>query len=363
MLRKIVVLLLLVTLAACSSTNDGRKGVYKTEGETKKSPSLQVPPDLSEPIASDKLAVPSIDAPGSTYSAYTNTEQDGGVVLAAKPKDVSIHRDGSIRWLEVDATPEVLWQQLLVFFKDVGFEIKREDRALGIMETNWVENRANLPTNWFSKLLHKLYSSGLMDKYRARLEKADNPKHTLLFITHQGLKEVGTDESSDVKELWWEPRKSDPELEAEMLERFLVFRGVGEASAKEMLARASVQHRAEIITQDDEKLLRVKENFARTWRRVGIALDRIGFLVEDRNRSAGLYYIRLSEELRDHMKEQKGWFASLFSDNDTPIKDQYLINVTEKDDATLIGIYEQQGKKAAPKFVEKLLGELKQYLE
>lgn len=362
MLRVVLIFSLLISLIACSST-PGWKGVYSSESQEKKSYKLDVPPDLSEPNVTDSLALPNI-AGGSTYSAYTHTENKGDKITSAAPIGVKVIRDGATQWLEIDSTAEKLWPQLKVFFTKVGFEIKREDKELGVIETNWVENRAGIPTNWFAKLFNKLYSSGLMDKYRARLEKTDDPNITLLFITHQGLEEVGAENTGEeVTQTLWQPRKSDPELEAEMYQRFLVFRDVSKEEVIKLVDTIAAKERTQIIEKDGTQMLQVGEGFARTWRRVGIALDRIGLLVDDRNRSGGLYYLRITDDFRDKAKEDDGWLASLFSSKKVKLKDRYLLSISEEKESTLISIYETTGAKADAGFVKQLLTDLKSYLD
>lgn len=364
MLRVVFIVTLLITLSACSSTPPEWKGVYSPEAKEKQVGALDVPPDLSEPSYSNTLSLPNIAADGSTYSAYTNTEYKGDKVTPAKPEGVELVRDGSNQWLKINTSAEKLWPQLKVFFTKVGFEIKREDKDLGIIETNWLDNRVNLPAGWLGKLLQKFYSAGLRDKYRARLEKTQDPNVTLLFITHQGLKEVGTDVSeSEVVEILWEPRKSDPELEAEMYQRFLIFRDGKKIASKKLFANHSVSKRAKIIERDDMQMLQVSEGFARTWRRVGIALDRIGLFVDDRNRSEGLFYLRITEDFRAKSKEDGGWLASLFSSKKAKLKERYLLSVSDENDKTIISIYETTGAKADPDFVGNLLTDLKSYLD
>ena len=189
MLRVVLVVSLLMSLIACSSAPEW-KGVYAQKNKQIDRSKLEVPPDLSQPGTTDSLALPNIEASGSTYSAYNNTAAyTGDKIIPANPKGIKLVRDGAYQWLEINAKAEKLWPQLREFFGQVGFEIKREDKQLGIIETNWLENRASLPTNWFSKLLNRVSSTGLRDKYRARLEKTANPDVIRVFITHQGLKE------------------------------------------------------------------------------------------------------------------------------------------------------------------------------
>ena len=363
MLRVVLVVTLLMNLIACSSTPEW-KGVYGTD-ENKSEQKLSVPPDLSSPDVSDSTAIPNIGLSGETYSAYSLTDHSGAGVLSAKHPDVKVVRDGINEWLEINAPAEKIWTDLSSFFTGLGFELKREDKALGVLETNWKENRYNVSTGWMAKILHKLISSGIKDKYRARLEKTDNPNITRVFITHQGLEEKATDDSqSGTFVRYWVPRKSDPGLEAEMYQRFLIYRDMDKKTAIKLAAESKAPERASIVVINDNKVLQVREGFARTWRRVGIALDRIGLLVEDRNRSGGLYYLRITDDFRNKVKDDsQGWFASLFSKGDIKLKESYLLNVSEENNITTISIYEASGAKADARFVDKLLGELKTYLD
>ncbi len=362
MLRVVLVVGFMASLIACSSSPEW-KGVYAQKNKEIDRSKLEVPPDLSQPNVSDSLALPNIAASGKTYSAYSNTTTyTGDKITPASPKGVKLIRDGAHQWLEINATAEKLWPQLREFFEQVGFELKREDKQLGVIETNWLENRASLPTNWLSKLINRISSTGLRDKYRARLEKTANPNVTRVFITHQGLKEHAAEDINEIK-IWWTVRPSDPELEAEMYQRFLIFRDISKANAKKLVAKIQSKERTRIIDKEETRVLQVGEGFARTWRRVGIALDRIGLLVEDRNRSGGLYYLRITDDFRDKVKEEKGWLAGLFSSKNVKIKDRYLLSVSAEKESTIISIYETTGAKADVRFVKQLLTDLKSYLD
>ena len=363
MLRVVLVVALFVNLIACSS-GPTWKGKYSSD-KKKVVTKLEVPPDLSQPDLTSNLDFPNIAAGGSTYSAYSNTEYKSDKVTSANPKGVKVIRDGAHQWLEINTPADKLWPELKVFFTEVGFEIKREDKALGIIETNWLESLVAIPTNFLSKILNRISSSGLRDKYRARLEKTSNPNVTRVFISHQGLKEHASEATSDTinLKLWWETRPSDPELEAEMYQRFLIFRDIGKADALKLVSKIKVKDRTSIVEKEGANILQVGEEFARTWRRVGIALDRIGLLVEDRNRSAGLYYLRITDDFRGKVKEEDGWLSSLFSSKKVKLKERYLLSVSEENNKTIISIYETTGAKADVGFVKSLLTDLKKYLD
>ena len=365
MLRVVLVFVFLISIVSCSGTPPEWKGVYSHENKQNNGSKLEVPPDLSDPDTTNTLTLPNIALGGSTYSAYSHTEDKVAKVVAAKPLGVKVIRDGINQWLEVNSSADNLWPELRKFFVEIGFEITREDKKLGIIETNWKENIATMPTAWYSSIIKIFYASSLRDKYRARIERTDKENITRVFITHQGMQEYATDDSQGgTFKRYWQRRQSDPELEAEIYQRFLIFKDINKEETKKLIAKIDVKDGTKIIEQDGAKVLQVGEGFARTWRRVGIALDRIGLLVEDRNRLSGLYYLRITEDFREKVKEEKGWLSSLFSSDDKSIKlkKSYLLNVSSTKEKSIISIYETTGAKANSQFVEKLLTDLKSYL-
>ena len=266
-----------------------------------------------------------------------------------------------MQWLEINASANDLWPQLIAFFRNEGFEIKISDLRLGLIETNWQENRVDVPTGWLSRFLGKLYDSGLKDKYRARVEKADG--FTRIFIVHRGLEEKASDTSgNEALETWWELRDPDPELEAEMMQRFLVFRGLGKNEAKALVARKAVQERAVLKEEADLSYLVVNENFPRSWRRTGLALDRLGLLVEDRNRSEGIYYIKVTEEYLKAHEEEKGWFDSLFSSTKKDTVGSYIIKLADQGESTRVSLLDREGNNITNQASKQLLGQLQRYL-
>jgi outer membrane protein assembly factor BamC len=63
---------------------------------------------------------------------------------------------------------------------------------------------------------------------------------------------------------------------------------------------------------DGSARLLVSDPFDRAWRRVGLALDRIGFVIEDRDRSNGLFFVRYADvDIDDTPKKKKGLFETL----------------------------------------------------
>jgi outer membrane protein assembly factor BamC len=150
-------------------------------------------------------------------------------------------------------------------------------------------------------------------------------------------------------EFRWQQRPSDTNLEAEMLRRIMVRFGTPEGVAKDGLARsqAPALARAQITkAADGTSSLNVADDFDRAWRRVGLALDRIGFTVEDRDRSKGLYFVRYVDT--DAAPQKEGYLSRLAfwrGDTAAPRKaEQFSILVGDVDGAsTRVQVFNREG--------------------
>lgn len=364
--KRVLSIALLALLAGCSSSFlEGKKIDYKSAGKV---PSLEVPPDLTAPAADSKFVVPDVSPQGSaTFSTYSRERaaqpQAGSTDLLPQQPKVTVERAGNERWLVVRATPEQVWPVVKEFWQELGFIIKTESPETGVMETDWAEDRAKIPQdmirNSLGKVLDSLYSTAERDKFRTRLERGKEAATTEVYVSHRGMYEVieGGDGGNRTV---WQPRPADPEMEAEMLRRLMVRFGVEETRAKTQIASAQVEERARINrAQDGSHMLEVLDPFDRAWRRVGLALDRIGFTVVDRDRSKGLYFVRYVDPEIDGKKEDKGWLSKLAfwnsSDSKVMGKEQYRIQVSEKTNNSLVQVLNKEGKAENSETAAKIL--------
>lgn len=326
-----------LALGACSSVEIPTKKIdYKS---TTKLPTLEIPPDLARPGSDERFAVPdAVASKGTaTYSDY-NKDRAGRQATAAQQavlpnvENVRIERAGTQRWLVVPGTPEKIWPTVKEFWQQTGFVVNVEQPEAGVMETDWNENRAKIPESGMRGLIGRavdsLYSTSERDKFRTRLESGAQPGTTEIYVSHRGMEEVYITPEQD--QLRWQPRKPDPDLEAEMLRRMMVRFGVDDERAKTQVAAAKIEPQAKLNRGADGSLLSLNDQFDRAWRRVGLALDRVGFTVEDRDRSKGLYFVRyIDPDVDVKTTEDKGWFAKLkfWGNSKIPPKEQYRILV------------------------------------
>ena len=283
--------MLSLAMSGCG-TVESKKIDYKSAA---KLPSLEVPPDLVAPAGENRYAIPEAQGDGtatlSTYSQERQAAPGAQTLLPAQDK-ARIERAGSQRWLVVNATPQQVWPVIKDFWQETGFIVNLESPETGVIETDWAENRANIKQDvvrrTIGKLIDGLYSTAERDKFRTRIEAAADG--TEIYISHRGMMEVYATEGQD--KTVWQPRPADPELEAEMLRRLMLRFGVDEARAETLLTKQQTPEQARIVSEAGATVLEMDENFDRAWRRVGLALDRVGFAVEDRDRSKGVYFVR-----------------------------------------------------------------------
>ena len=359
----------LVSLVGCSSINslmESDRIDYKTAATKSKTPSLEIPPDLTQLQRDNRYALPS-GAGSVTASGYQQQQAATPTLTTIAPKglgtDIRIERAGSQRWLVVKKSPEVLWPQIKEFWQDSGFLINIEKPDSGIMETDWAENRAKIPQDLIRRTLGKvidsLYSTGELDKFRTRLERRGDG-YTEIFISHRGAEEelIGSDKERSV----WVPRPSDPGLEAEFLSRLMVRLGVEGERAKRAVAQAAQrQTHAKLGKGASGAFVEVDEGFDRVWRRVGLALDRVGFTVEDRDRSQGVYFVRFVDQdkiSQEKAAKEKGvlsrWFS--FGSKDDPANaKRYRISVKASSGATRIVVLSSDGKPEQSPIGDKIL--------
>ncbi|UUZ76381.1 outer membrane protein assembly factor BamC [Polaromonas sp. P1(28)-13] len=341
-------LVALCLLAGCSSLSEmveGDRVDYKSSG---KAPSLAVPPDLTQLSRENRYVVPGTAVTASGYQVGQATQSVPTAAVAVG--DVRIERSGNQRWLVVNRPAEKLWDPVREFWQESGFLLSLDQQNLGIMETDWAENRAKLPQdfirNALGKMLESIYSTGERDKFRTRLERSATGG-TEIYVSHRGMVETvtgrATTGNTSGADTIWQPRPADTELEAEFLRRMMVKLGVTQEQSKALVAAGGAKPTSRVATVNNQPVVQIDEGFDRAWRKVGLALDRTGFTVEDRDRSQGIYFVRYVEPLATDRKEP-GFFSKLFSATPAAVAPlKYRIAVKSQGESTTVSVLNAQG--------------------
>lgn len=373
--RGIACLFALAALAGCAAITEADRIDYKSASKTP-GRALDVPPDLTQLQRENRYTIPEGGSGSVTASVYSQQQSAapvptaGSAVVPAATSDMRIERAGTQRWLVVRQAPEILWPKLQEFWKDSGFVLSTDAPQVGVMETDWAENRAKIPQDFIrrtiGRVVDSLYSTGERDKFRTRLERGPDGT-TEIYISHRGAQEelVGQQKERTI----WTSRPSDPELEAEFLSRLMVRLGADNARAQSVVASsapaAQPPQRSRLVKNAGGSYVEVDEGFDRAWRRVGLALDRVGFTVEDRDRSQGMYFVRYVDQ--DAQGDSgKGFFSRLFSGSDSDkarAAQRYRVAIKGNGPASQISVLNSEGTPASAQTADRILALLNDQLK
>jgi outer membrane protein assembly factor BamC len=350
-------LVAVAALTACSSIEDmfsSDKIDYKSSGTATRPTNLEVPPDLTQLSRDSRYQQPSGSVSASTFQAAASAPAVAVVATATvAPQavgDFRLERQGDVRWLSTTQSPEEVFPKVSAFWKDSGFSLIEDRADTGVIETDWAEDRAKLPLDIIRRTIGKavdgLYSTGKLDKFRTRIERTATGCD--IYITQRSMVEVYSDQRKE--NTIWQPAPGDPQLEAEFLSRLMVRLGAKDEQVKVQVASVaasapSAPVHARMLPDQPGPTLQVDDSFDRAWRRVGIALDRSGFTVEDRDRTQGLYFVRYVDP-KYAGREEPNLFQRMFSskktDEGSPVK--YRVKVTGATTSSSVAVLDSQGK-------------------
>ena len=338
-------------LSGCSTFEDSKIDYKRAIQAT----TLEVPPDLTQLKRDSRYQVSgsnSASGMAATSGSAGRPANDAGTATN-QAGNARIERSGTQRFLVVQRNADSVWEPLREFWKENGFELTLDQPELGIMETDWAENRAKLPQDFIRRTLGKvfdsLYSTGERDRFRTRVERTANGLE--ITITHRGMAEVYTTNTKDATV--WTPRASDAELEIEFLRRLMMRLGDQNQTAGSSANKAAIGASAsssstsmpsdvKVTKQNNLPVIEIKDGFDRAWRRVGVAIDRTGFTVEDRDRAQGVFFVRYAPP--GTSDKEPGFFAKLFaSDKVIPTLAKYRIAVTSKGDISTVQVQAADG--------------------
>ena len=369
----LAVVSVIVALAGCESTglNLSKKIDYKTATSA---PSLELPPDLTTPQYDDRFSVTT----ASGLAAQGANRPRGAESIAPNANaEARVVRGGTERWLVVKTTPEIAWNESRQFWSSVGFVLAVEQPTLGIMETDWAENRADVPNDFFQRTIGKYIdifgSTYKRDKFRTRIERGNEPGTVEIYISHRGAEQVPTvlidNKPSSPAGFTWAVAPPNPGLEAEMLTRLMIRFGTPAPEAATAVQASTAlpgpeRARLEKAANGTSELV-VDDSFDRAWRRVGLALDRVGFTVVDRDRSKGTYFVRYANPESEALKKEKGFLDKLlfWKDDSVEKPEQYRITVAQADPRSVVTVQDPDGAPDKTANGEKILALLKDQLK
>ena len=359
-------------LSGCETTGTiGKKIDYKSMSSA---PALEMPPELSTPKYDDRYTVTT--ASGMAAAKATAPKQQD--LLPTNP-DARIQRAGNERWIVAKATPEQAWSVSRQFWSDMGFVVAVEQPSIGVMETDWAENRADAPNSWLTRTLPAVsgvfYNTYKRDKFHTRIERGVEAGTVEIYVSHRGMEQMPTKLLNNAVpvDFAWAVVPPNPDLEAEILSRLMMRFGVAEpqavaATAPNAPASSSTPDRARLEkTGDGSAKLLIDDPFDRAWRRVGLALDRSGFTVVDRDRQNGVYFVRYSDPDAQMQKKDKdeSWIQKLmfWKKDDKEKVENYRIKIAEAQQQSVVSVQDTNGSPDKSQTSERILALLKDQLK
>ncbi|MEI5998724.1 outer membrane protein assembly factor BamC [Paraburkholderia bengalensis] len=365
--KRFAALLMAGGLVAGCGTSSPTKIDYKSDSKSKEV-SLAVPPNMTEETADQRSLPPQSGQTSLSTLQQVQSEAPSTASVAPAVTGMHIQRDGSESWLVLDnETPEQAWPQIRRFWQEQGFLLVVDQRDKGVMETDWNETHPTindgLIRSTLSKAMGNSYVTAERNKYRTRLEAAPSGG-TYVFISQKGLREALSGVNNDTSK--WEPKPNDPALETEYLKRLMASLAKNDASAraanasggtaltpagaqtapnaaaggaKSAAAATAAQNVAlagqtpvrdpsstETSAQASSTEVTLGEPYDRAWLRVGLALDRSNFTVDDRDRTRGLYFVRYVDP-KDMSSAEQGFWSQIFHGRKEKVAKQYRVNV------------------------------------
>jgi outer membrane protein assembly factor BamC len=364
--RVLALLAAVVMLNGCSSMREALEGGDSVDYKSvKRADPLSIPPDLTQAASDPRFRAP--DSGATTFSQFQQAGTAPGssqaAVLPARA-DMRVMRDGDLRWLSVDMPADKVFSTTADFWTETGFTLDVTDPKAGVLVTNWAENRANIPNSWIrqaiGKVLPALWDSGQREKFRTRIERTGN--RTEIYITHQQMNEEGppVGPNTSPADIKWVFGKEDPGLNAIMLARLMVFLGEDADGARRKIAQANADPQGPKVSMagTDQSVLVIAETFDRAWRRVSVALDSGGFAVEDRDRSAGEFFVRYVDTDTGLKREEPGIFSRMFGAKQPSAAPTYRLRLTTKGTQTEVIVLDDKGVKDNSPTARRLLSVL-----
>ncbi len=352
-------------LSACSSIKETLSGQNAIDYQSAvRTDPLSIPPDLTQAAADPRYRAPAtgsttltaFKSQGAQIDAAGSSGLTRETVLPTYP-DMEVKRNGDLRWLSVKMSPSELFPKIESYWFDSGFSLDIVDAKAGLMVTNWAENRSKIPTSWvreaLGKIIDRVYDSGERDKFRTILER--NGDVTEVYISHEHMVEVrvGVEEA----QTRWERGREDPGLNAAMLSRLMVFLGEGTELARQKMAQAEDTSLKPVVKDNVsvDGTLTIDESFEMSWRRVGLALDSGNFAVDDRDRSAGDFFVRYVDTDTGLIREEPSFFGRLLGAKDPDPAPQYRLHLQAQGDRTIVSVFKGDGQPDTSETAKRML--------
>jgi len=284
--------------------------------------SLEVPPDLTSPSYENSFRISEF-ADGIDPNIVNLTDDESKTprtpIILAVPADIEVKKSGTRRWLVINKKPEIVWDLSRQFLKEQGFVIKKSNKKIGIMETDFLENKPEIPAKSMgfiraalqSQIDNVSYTLPSVDSYKVRIEPIDSGNKSEVHLSVSSMAEVITGSGKDETTLWQSQERNVP-LENEMLYQLMIYLGGNSADAREKIVNAKEEGKIAVSLADGLNgfaKLQFSLNLIDTWDNMAWALSDLNVNLEDKDIKEKTFYIQVARTA------DKGIFSRMFGED------------------------------------------------
>ncbi len=329
MSRVWVVILTVLLVSGCTWRD--RANDYR---QAQLSKPLVLPPGIESTALHDSYRVPGIESHTVLPGKFAVPQPDP-LIKDVEQGVVRIQKMGEDRWILLDGSPGQIWPRLRGFLNLGGFPVARTDAVNGIIETGWVQPR----------------SEGLpRERFRFRIEQGVQRGTSEIYVLQSV---VDNDQGRWPRGSFSEQREQDMTM---ALAQYLADSEA--ASSVSMLAERNAETGGKIfLVQGEPPYIRLLLPFERAWASLENALSKAGFVVDDRDRSQGRYWVTIDEE-----SDGAQWFRRLLKDKDLD-GDAFIVQMIEVSPNEMqIRVVPQEGEQSDADVIDRVLKQIKGFI-
>ncbi len=345
----------LMLLTGCGWMSDD-KGFFVDRSndylKAKEGPPLVVPEDLSSTSIQNTMAIPQISSTQRHVNFEGGAPRPEAIYAREEAEGVKIQKLGDQRWLLVPQPPAVVWPKVKQFFADNGVAIELEQPQTGRIDTEWmtISSKAARDVVRLS-ISDAKQAAGVAtgrDRVRVLIEPGIRDRSTEIHLRYE----------NDSKSMPHEdvmPAQSDiVEVETQLLNELggYIAANVADASISFVARNISTQSKAELQRDaSDLPTLRLNLDFDRAWATVNQALHEAKLDVTDVDRSAGVFYVTVTDQMLNQEEKPSIWTRWFRSEH----KRKVTILMEPKPPGFDLTVFDDNGQRTSSDVAEQIL--------
>jgi outer membrane protein assembly factor BamC len=318
----------------------------------KERPPLVVPEQLSSSSIQPMMPIPTVTSMQRHVNFEGGAPRPEAIYAREESQGVKIQKLGDQRWLLIPQPPAVVWPKVKQFFADNGVELTLDQPESGRLDTEWltISSRAARDVVRLS-ISDGKNSAGVStghDRVRVLVEPGIRDRTTEIHLRYENdSKSMPNDQVM--------PEQSDiGEVETQLLNELggYIAANVADASISYVARNISTQSKAELQRDAaDLPVLRLNLDFDRAWATVTQALKEAKLDVTDVDRSAGVFYLTVTDQMLNQEEKPSIWTRWFRSEN----KRNLTLLMEPKQPGYDVTVFSDNGQRAPADLSEQIL--------